>query len=98
MRVILASICRVSNGCPLARFATPIPFARSRCKALRTLAKRCHANNRSQLADPEIAAAVDTPPPGLRADEAPLSIPEAKRRLALIFGVPAANVEISVEG
>jgi hypothetical protein len=54
------------------------------------------------LSSAQIAAAVaevdqDAQPTELPVEEAPLSIAEAKRRLALAFGVTPANIKITVE-
>jgi hypothetical protein len=54
------------------------------------------------LSSAQIAAAVAevdqaAQPTELPAEEAPLSIAEAKRRLALAFGVTPANIKITVE-
>jgi hypothetical protein len=54
------------------------------------------------LTSAQIAAAViesdhDDQPIELPTDDAPLSIAEAKRRLAITFGVPPANIKITVE-
>ncbi len=49
------------------------------------------------LSSAQIAAALDEGDHDAQADEAPLSIPEAKRRLAITLGVDPANIKITVE-